>query len=84
MREGKEAVAFVREQYEDALAEVDKLVKERQGWQEAWDEERQCAEGDKAALLVSIEASAAHVQVIKDTRLLGAYQHLGSFTGAPW
>ena len=59
MREGKEAVAFVRERYEDALAEVDKLVKERQCWQEAWDEERQCAEADKAALLASIEVSAA-------------------------
>ena len=59
MREGKEAVALVQEQYEDALAEVDKLVKERQCWQEAWDEERQCAEADKAALLASIEVSAA-------------------------
>ena len=58
MREGQEAVALVREQYEDALAEVDKLVKERQCWQEAWDEERQCAEADKAALLAGIEVNA--------------------------
>ena len=59
MREGKEAVELVREQYEDALAEVDKLVKERQCWQEAWDAERQSAEADKAALLAGIEVDAA-------------------------
>ena len=57
MREGEEAVAQVQEQYEAALAEVDKLVKERQRWQEAWDEERQRMEADKAALAASMEVS---------------------------
>lgn len=57
MREGEEAVARVQEQYEAALAEVDKLVKERQRWQEAWDEERQSMKADKAALAASMEVS---------------------------
>lgn len=57
MREGEEAVARVQEQYEGALAEVDKLVKERQRWQEAWNEERQRMEADKTALAASMEVS---------------------------
>jgi chromosome segregation ATPase len=57
VREGEEAVARVQEQYEAALAEVDKLVKERQRWQEAWDEERQSMKADKAALAASMEVS---------------------------
>jgi hypothetical protein len=57
VREGEEAVARVQEQYEGALAEVNKLVKERQRWQEAWDEERQRMEADKAALAASMEVS---------------------------
>ena len=59
VREGKEAVELVREQYEDALAEVDKLVKERQCWQEAWDDERHSAEAEKATLLAGIEVNPA-------------------------
>ena len=57
MREGEEAVTQVQKEYRGALAEVEKLVEERQRWQEAWDEERQRLEADKAALVVSMDVS---------------------------
>ncbi len=57
MREGEEAVTQVQKEYRGALAEVEKLVEERQRWQEAWDEERQRLEADKATLVASMDVS---------------------------
>ncbi len=59
VREGEEAVTQVQKEYRGALAEVEKLVEERQRWQEAWDEERQRLEADKAALVASMDVSCA-------------------------
>lgn len=57
VQEGEDAVAQVRKDYKAAMAEVEKLVKERQRWQDAWDEEREHMEADKAALAASMEVS---------------------------
>lgn len=62
MREGEEAVAAVQEQYEAGLADVERLVKERQRWQEAWDEQRERMEADKAAFAASMEVSPQYLQ----------------------
>ena len=57
VREGEEAVTQVQKEYRGAVAEVEKLVEERQHWQQAWDEERQRMEADKAALAASMDVS---------------------------
>ena len=57
VQEGEEAVAQVQKEYRGAVAEVGKLVEERQRWQEAWDAERQRMEADKVALAASMEVS---------------------------
>ena len=49
----------VQKEYRGAVAEVEKLVEERQHWQEAWDEERQRMEADKTALAASMDVSCA-------------------------
>ena len=53
----------VQKEYRGAVAEVEKLVEERQRWQEAWDEERQRMEADKAALAASMDVSCVSISV---------------------
>jgi hypothetical protein len=57
-----EQVAAVQQQYEEALAQMARLGKERQQWQQDWDAERRRMEADKAALLASMEVDTRALQ----------------------
>lgn len=58
-------VAGVRQQYDAATADLDRLAKERDLALEAWEEERRCIDADRAALLASMEACPCTVSLVE-------------------